>query len=124
VGPAVGHYRIVRLLGSGGMGQVYHAFDTELRRDVALKLLPESQVSDPARRLRFEREVRAIATLNHPPVVTLYAAGESDGRLFLTLEYVDGETLSSNEAIQKAAACRAGFPKRRSRIGRSVWPTG
>ncbi|MBM3820661.1 MAG: hypothetical protein FJW14_16820 [Acidimicrobiia bacterium] len=93
IGSEIGHYRIVRLLGKGGMGEVYLADDTRLQRQVALKLLDPEVAADPERRDRFAREARAAAALNHPNIVTIHSVEEADGRLFLTLEYIEGGTL-------------------------------
>ncbi len=87
------HYKILRKLGQGGMGDVYLALDEKLGREVALKVLPEELARDAERRGRFEREARAIAALKHPNIVTLYSIEEADGVHFLTLEHVEGETL-------------------------------
>jgi Tol biopolymer transport system component len=95
VGSTLLHYRIVRPLGSGGMGDVYAAEDTKLHRMVALKVLPPSTAADPDRLARFRREAQAIAALNNPNVVTVYSVEESDGTHFLTMELVEGETLST-----------------------------
>jgi TolB-like protein/Flp pilus assembly protein TadD len=95
IGTTVSHYRITGKLGSGGMGDVYEAEDTELRRKVALKVLPEHLASDPERLERFKREARAVASLNHPNIVTLHSVEESDGRHFLTMELVDGKSLDA-----------------------------
>jgi non-specific serine/threonine protein kinase len=95
IGTTVSHYRITGKLGSGGMGEVYEAEDTELRRKVALKVLPEHLASDPERLERFKREARAVASLNHPNIVTLHSVEESDGRHFLTMELVDGKSLDA-----------------------------
>jgi TolB-like protein/Flp pilus assembly protein TadD len=103
VGKSLLHYEIVRLLGRGGMGEVFLARDTKLGREVAIKLLPAELGSDPSRRVRFEREAQAVASLNHPHVVTLHAVEESEGRPFLVMEFVEGVTL--DEAIPAA-----GFP--------------
>jgi len=92
---ALGRYRIVRLLGQGGMGQVYLADDDRLRRQIAIKVLPPHLVSDPERRRRFAREAQAIAALNHPNIVTIYSIEESDGVPFLTMEYVTGIALAA-----------------------------
>jgi non-specific serine/threonine protein kinase len=92
VGTSLSHYRVLRRLGVGGMGEVYLALDTRLQREVALKVLPET-LADVARFARFEREARAVAALNHPNIVTLYAIEEADGRPFLVMELVEGETL-------------------------------
>jgi serine/threonine protein kinase len=78
-GPRIGHYEIMSALGVGGMGEVYRAHDSRLGRDVAIKLLPAALRSDPARIERFAREARAVATLNHPHIVTIYATEEADG---------------------------------------------
>ncbi len=93
-GTRLAHYEIVALLGAGGMGEVYRARDTKLQRDVALKVLPPDTATDPERRQRFEREARAVAALNHPSIVTIHSVDEVDGRLFLTMELVDGQPLS------------------------------
>jgi Tol biopolymer transport system component len=92
-GQIVGHYKIIEPLGRGGMGEVFVAEDTRLNRRVALKVLPEILASDPAARQRFEREAQAIAALNHPGIVTIHSVEEFDGRLFLTMELVDGKPL-------------------------------
>jgi Tol biopolymer transport system component len=93
-GQLVSHYRIVRTLGEGGMGEVYLAEDTRLGRQIALKVLVAETGSDPDRRTRFEREARAVAALNHPGIVTIHSVEEDQGRLFLTMEVVEGGTLS------------------------------
>jgi Tol biopolymer transport system component len=94
VGTTLNHYRIVRLLGSGGMGEVFAAEDLKLQRPVALKILPKAVASDPERRERFEREARAVAALNHPNIVTIYSVEETSDLTFLTMEIVDGKPLS------------------------------
>jgi serine/threonine protein kinase len=91
-GTQIGAYRIDRLLGEGGMGQVYQAHDTKLDRTVAVKLLFED-VTDAASRQRFQREARMASSLNHPHILTVHDAGEFEGRLFLVTEFVDGGTL-------------------------------
>jgi Tol biopolymer transport system component len=93
VGTQLGHYRIERLLGSGGMGEVYVADDLRLGRRVALKILSTELAGDTSRRERFEREARAAATLNHPNIVTIHSVEEAGGVPFLTLELLDGKTL-------------------------------
>jgi serine/threonine protein kinase/tetratricopeptide (TPR) repeat protein len=100
VGQALGHYRILRKLGSGGMGEVYAAEDTRLRREVALKMLPPEMVSDPQRRERFQREAEAVARLDHPNIVTIHSietatiSGEASAPVhFFTMQLVRGTTL-------------------------------
>ena len=94
VGTTLGHYRIVSLLGKGGMGEVYAADDLKLGRRVAVKILPPALVSGPQDLERLEREARAVAALNHPGIVTLYSFEESNGTRFLTMEMVQGHPLS------------------------------
>jgi serine/threonine protein kinase/tetratricopeptide (TPR) repeat protein len=90
---SIAHYRIISQLGAGGMGVVYRATDTRLRRDVALKVLPRDMAQNPGRLARFRREARAVAALNHPHIVTLYSVEEADGIHFLTMELVEGRPL-------------------------------
>jgi Tol biopolymer transport system component len=90
----LGHYQILRSIGAGGMGEVYLAEDNRLGRKVALKVLAASMAADPERRGRFEREARAIAALNHPNIVTIHSVEEHEGVVFLTMELVEGKTLS------------------------------
>jgi eukaryotic-like serine/threonine-protein kinase len=92
VGERLGRYRLVELLGKGGMSRVYAAEDSKLGRRIALKLLPPEMASTE-RRARFEREAKAIAALNHPNIVHVYSIEEADGIAFLTMELVSGETL-------------------------------
>jgi eukaryotic-like serine/threonine-protein kinase len=89
----LGPYKIISLIGSGGMGEVYRARDTRLLRDVALKVLPASFTNDPERVRRFEQEARAVAALNHPNIVSVYDVGASDGVHFIVSELLEGETL-------------------------------
>ena len=92
MGSQVGPYRIQSKLGEGGMGEVFRAFDTKLNRPVAIKFLPAALADAPARR-RFQREARMASSLNHPHILTVYDAGEIDGKQYLVTEYVDGGTL-------------------------------
>src|SRR6476660_554415 len=90
---SIAHYRIVEPIGAGGMGAVYKAYDNKLLRIVALKLLPAEYVSQDDRRRRFFQEARAASALNHPHILTIYEVGEDDGRPYIAMEYVEGETL-------------------------------
>ncbi|HEX6852864.1 MAG TPA: serine/threonine-protein kinase, partial [Candidatus Polarisedimenticolaceae bacterium] len=94
VGQDLGHYRLLEILGEGGMGVVWRALDTRLGREVAVKVLPDRFAADPVRRARFEREAKAVAALDHPNIVTLHAVEEADGVVFFTMELVRGETLA------------------------------
>ena len=93
-GQSLAHYRIVRKIGAGGMGEVWAAEDTRLKRTVAIKLLPERTAGDERLRKRFEREAQAVAALNHPNIVTIHSVEEADGQIYLTLELIEGEPLT------------------------------
>ena len=97
-GSQLGAFRIETLLGAGGMGEVYRAHDTKLRRAVAIKVLPDFFAADPDRRSRFEEEARALAALNHPHIGAIYGVEESGDVAALVLELVDGPTLSERLA--------------------------
>src|SRR5690349_4966781 len=88
-------YRIIALLGRGGMGEVYRADDLTLDQSVALKFLPEATAQDPVTLERFHNEVRIARRISHPNVCRIYDIGEADGLVFLSMEYVDGEDLGS-----------------------------
>jgi serine/threonine protein kinase len=98
VGDKLGPYEILAPLGAGGMGEVYRAKDTKLRREVAIKVLPREFQSDPARLARFEREAQVLASLNHPHIAAIYGLEESQSIRFLVLELVEGPTLAERIA--------------------------
>lgn len=93
IGKIISHYQIIKEIGRGGMGEIYLAKDSKLERQVALKFLPRHMTEDKEARLRFEREAKAAAALNHPNIVTIYEIGEHEDQVFIAMEYVEGRTL-------------------------------
>ena len=95
IGESVGHYRIIEKIGEGGMGVVYRALDTRLRRTVAIKVLRPEVGTTAARLARFEREAHLLAALNHPNIAAIHGLEEHNGQVWLVLEFVEGETLAA-----------------------------
>jgi serine/threonine protein kinase len=119
-GARLGPYEIRSLLGAGGMGEVYLARDTKLDRDVALKLLPAAVTQDPDRLRRFEQEARSASALNHPAIVAVYDLGQHESQPYISMEFVDGQTLReilapgplpTRRALQIAAQVADGLAK-------------
>src|SRR5262245_18823367 len=94
IGTELGSHEITALLGKGGMGEVYRASDRKLKREVAIKILPDEFSRDPERLARFQREAEVLASLNHPNIAAIYDLDEANGSRFLVLELVEGETLA------------------------------
>src|SRR5690242_16644636 len=93
-GARIGGYEILDPLGVGGMGEVYRARDTQLRREVAIKVLPDAFSHDADRLARFQREAELLAALNHPNIAAIYGLEKTDGGTAIVLELVDGQTLA------------------------------
>jgi DNA helicase-2/ATP-dependent DNA helicase PcrA len=116
----IAHYRIIEPIGAGGMGQVYKAYDNKLQRVVALKVLPPEYVSQQDRRRRFFQEARAASALTHPHILTVYEVGEDDGKPYIAMEYIEGQTLRQKikasalglkEAVEIAIQIAAGLAR-------------
>src|SRR3989441_6631194 len=106
IGTQLGSYEITSLIGKGGMGEVYRARDTKLKRDVAIKILPEEFSRDADRIARFQREAAALAALNHQNIAGIYDLQQSGTTRFLILEFVEGDTLA--DILQKRGALPVG----------------
>src|SRR3989304_3992206 len=91
----ISHYRIVRQIGKGGMGEVFLAQDTKLDRQVALKILPAEFAADKDRMSRFVREAKSASALNHPNIITIYEIGEFDDTHYIATEFIEGDTLQN-----------------------------
>src|SRR5438270_550961 len=98
VGTHLGSYEIIALLGKGGMGEVYRARDSRLKREVAIKVLPDEFCRDAERVTRFEREAQALASLNHPHIAGIYDVSNLEESRFLVLEFIEGENLADRIA--------------------------
>src|SRR5580658_10331719 len=101
-GTHVGPYEILAPIGAGGMGEVYRALDTKLKREVALKVLPDSFARDPERMARFQREAEVLASLNHPNIAQIYGIEGSEHARALVMELVEGETLQGPLPLETA----------------------
>src|SRR5271155_1526532 len=97
-GTLLNHYRVMKRLGAGGMGEVFLAEDTKLHRNVALKVLLPEVAADPERMARFVQEARAASALSHPNAAHIYEIGEANGSHYLAMEFIEGETIESRLA--------------------------
>jgi len=118
-GTRLGHYEITSLIGSGGMGEVYVAEDTKLSRKVALKVLPPEMAENAERRVRFEREAKAVAALDHPNIITIHSVEEAEGVHFYTMQLMKGKTLTELIPKKAAFAMRPPEPWRRRKASAS-----
>ncbi len=120
LGRTLAHYEIIELLGAGGMGEVYRAHDTTLKRDVAIKVLPADLAQEPERLARLQREAHLLASLNHPHIASIYSLEEADGVRYLVLELVEGDTLAERLAASglERGHLTSGQPAGGSPVGR------
>jgi serine/threonine protein kinase len=116
-GSRVGAYEVIAPIGRGGMGEVYRARDSKLRREVAIKALPDLFLQDRDRLARFEREARMLASLNHPNIAAIYGLEDQGGTKFLILELVEGQTLAERLAAGRFPSRRRSRSPRRSPRG-------
>ncbi len=107
-GTRLGSYEIISLLGAGGMGEVYRARDSKLDREVAIKVLPDAFTHDAERLARLQREAKLLASLNHPNIGSIYGLEEFNGKRFLVLELVPGETVADYVKRQRVGEGESG----------------
>ncbi len=105
VGKTILHYRIIEQVGQGGMGVVYKAEDTKLKRDVAIKFLPRQIAASDEERARFKIEAQAAAALNHPNIATIHAIEEFDDEMFIVMEFIEGRELREIVVVGHGAPC-------------------
>jgi len=116
----LGHYRVLSMLGAGGMGEVYRAHDERLDRDVALKVLPASTFEEATARARLVREARAAAALNHASICTIHDVGEAEGQAYIAMELVEGTPLSEHSHGRILPMARVTHAIRQQRFVRPV----
>ena len=122
------HYRLIEKIGEGGMGMVWKALDTNLDREVALKILPSRVADDPAALARFRREARALAALSHPHILAIHDSGSEAGVTFVVMELLEGETLKRRLAegplpLRKTVELAPGICSSKMRCSRGVQST-
>ncbi len=123
-GTRLGPYEVAAQIGKGGMGEVYQATDTKLKRQVAIKVLPESVAADADRLARFQREAEVLASLNHPHIAAIYGLEDADGVKALVMELVEGPTLADRIAQGPAVWCGREDGFERSRLADLVVLSG